>query len=182
MKKSYVYFVAPLAALAVFAGVYWKYASEYDAKIETAEKARREKIVEKQRQENESKRAAVEAAIKSQDERKKAKALKEAKEQEEKDARDRSIQARNKAREDARKFADRVRVLEKDVDENKKEIAKIDQDNKELQNEQAFVREYVKKAQSNTQALSGVLERIAAADKAAEDAARLAAQEAAKKK
>jgi hypothetical protein len=49
--------------------------------------------------------------------------------------------------------------------------------------EQKFLKEYVKKAQANTQSLATVLERIDAADKAAEAAARAAeaAAKAAKK-
>ena len=33
MKKNYVYFIAPLAGLVVFTGVYWQYASGYDARM-----------------------------------------------------------------------------------------------------------------------------------------------------
>ena len=45
--------------------------------------------------------------------------------------------------------------------------------------EEKFLNEYVKKAKANANGLKGVLERIQAADKAAEDAAKAAAAAAA---
>ena len=42
MKKSYLYFVAPLVALAVFAGFYARYAAGYDEKLAAAEKRRQD--------------------------------------------------------------------------------------------------------------------------------------------
>ena len=33
MKKNYVYIVAPIVALAVFTGVYFKYSSSYDDRM-----------------------------------------------------------------------------------------------------------------------------------------------------
>lgn len=184
MKKSYVYFIAPLVGLGLFAGVYWKYASTYDARLEAAATAQRKIKEGKIHDENMLKKKAVEDAIAAQDRRKQEKALKEAKDQEDRDRRDHSVQARNKAKEDSRKFSDQVKRLDRDVEENKKEMAKIEEDKKHSVDEQAFLREYVKKAEANQKSLGIVLEKIAAADKAAEEAARaaaLAAANAAKK-
>ena len=47
MKKSYLYFVAPLVALAVFAGFYARYAAGYDEKLAAAEKRRQDAKAEK---------------------------------------------------------------------------------------------------------------------------------------
>ena len=179
MKKSSVYFIAPLVGVAIFAAVYARYASGYEEKVAQAEKARQDQKVEKNRQDNLAKRSAVDAALKAQEERKKAKAVKEAREAKEKEDRDLSVQARTKAREDTRKFQDQVRRLQKEVEENKKEIAKVEEDKKVSGGEQVFLREYVKKAEANTQGLQQVLERIEAADKAIE-AANRAAEAAAK--
>ena len=175
MKKSHVYFVAPLAGLVVFAGIYWKYSSTYEAKLEASAAAQRKVRDDKIMMENLSKKKAIEDAIAAQNVRKKQKADKEAKAQEDSDNRDRAVQARNKAREDARKFADQAKRLEKEVDENKKQIAKLEADKKHSVEEQAFLRQYVPKAEANQKALAAVLEKIAAADKAAEEAARAAA-------
>ncbi|MDO8545068.1 MAG: hypothetical protein Q7S40_31895 [Opitutaceae bacterium] len=175
MKKNYVYVIAPVAGLVLFAAVYWKYASGYEEKLVAADKARIEQKNEKIRQENLAKAGAVRAALEAQDKRKKEKRAREERDAKEKEQRELAQQARVKAREDARKFQDQVKRLSKEVEENKKELAKIEEDKKRSVDEQKFQREFVKKAEANTQSLSGVLERIAAADKAAEDAARAAA-------
>ena len=62
MKKSYVYFLAPLVGVAVFSAVYWQYASGYEEKLAAAEKARQEAKAEKIRQENVAKKAAVDGS------------------------------------------------------------------------------------------------------------------------
>lgn len=179
MKKNYVYFIAPLAGLMVFAGVYWNYSSEYKARLERSEKARIEAKNEKIRQENLAKAEAVKSALEAQEKRKKEKKEREEREAKEKELRELALQAKTKAREDARKFQEQVNRLQKDVNATKKEIELIEADKKRSVDEQAFLREYVKKAENNTQTLSMVLERIAAADKAAEDAAKAAAAAAA---
>lgn len=179
MKKNYIYFIAPLAGLVIFAGFYWKHSEEYSARLANAEKARIEQRNEKIRQENLAKAEAVKAALEAQERRKKEKAEREEREAKEKADRELAMQARTKAREDARKFQEQVNRLKKDVDALKKDLAEIEADKKRSLDEQAFLKEYVKKAESNTQSLAMVLERIAAADKAAEDAAKAAAAAAA---
>ncbi len=179
MKKNYVYFIAPVAGLAIFAGIYWNYAADYQVRQENQEKARIEAKNEKIRQENIAKSEAVKAAIEAQDKRKKEKKAREERDAKEKEQRELAMQARTKAKEDVRKYQEQVRRLQKEVEENKKELAKIEEDKKRSVDEQGFLREFVKKAEGNTQNLSGVLERIAAADKAAEDAAKAAAAAAA---
>ena len=174
MKKSYLYFIAPILGVIIFAAVYWQYASTHEAKLEAAAKQRRIEREQKIAKENELKKEAVTAALKAQEERKKAKAEKEARDAKEKEDREKAIQARSKAREDSRKFADQVVRLKKEIDDNKKEIADIEADKKRSTDEMAFLREYVKKAEANTQSLRAVLDRIEAADKAAADAAKAA--------
>lgn len=182
MKKSYLYFIAPLIGLAIFGAVYWQYASTYDAKNEAAEKKLRADREEKIRKDNELKKSAVEAAVKAQEERKAAKAAKEAKEQKEKDDRDRAVQVLGKTREDSRKFADQVVRLKKEVEDNKKEIAAIQEDQKRSIEEQKFLQTYVKQAEANTESLKATLLKIEEADKAIVAAAKAAAEAAKAKK
>jgi hypothetical protein len=179
MKKSYLYFLAPLIGLAAFGVVYWKYSSGYEARMDLMNKTQQEARDAKIKIDNESKKAAVEQALVAQEARKKAKAAKEAKEQQERDDRDRAVQARAKAKEDARKLVDTVARLKKEVADNKKEIEEHEADKKRLVDEAAFLRDYVKKAESNRQSLSLVMEKIEAADRAAEAAAKAAAAAAA---
>ena len=179
MKKSYLYFLAPLIALAAFGVVYWNYSSGYDDKIADMNKKQADIRDAKIKADNESKKVAVEAALVAQENRKKAKAAKETREQQERDDRDRAVQARAKAKEDARKLVDTVARLKKEVADNKKEIQEIEADKKRLIDETAFLRDYVKKAESNRQSLALVLEKIEAADRAAEAAAKAAAAAAA---
>ena len=185
MKKSYVYFIAPLVGVALFGAVYWKYDSEFEAKEAAANKKIRDDKEAKILKENESKKKAVEDAIAAQEKRKKEKAEKDAKDQKERDDRDRAVQVRNKAKEEARKLADRVKTIAKEVEDNKKEIDRLTEEKKRSIDEQNFLKEHVKKSEANVQALYGVLEKIEAADKAAEAAAKaaeLAAKAAAAKK
>jgi hypothetical protein len=182
MKKSYVYFIAPLVGLLIFGAVYWQYASTYDARLEAAEKHRKEEREKKIRDENEQKKEAVAAAQKAQEQRKKEKAEKEAREQKEADDREKAVLARDKAREDSRKFADQVARLRKEVDLTKGEIEETRKKQQVAASEEEFLRRYVKEAQANRQNLTGVLTKVEAADKAFADAAKAAAAAAAAKK
>lgn len=179
MKKSYVYFAAPLAGLALFGVVYYQYASKFEERQEAMVKAEREKREIKIKQDNELKKKAVEDALLAQETRKKAKAEKEAREQKERDDRERAQQVLAKTKEDSRKLTDTVARLKKEVADNKKDITEIEADKKRSVDEMAFVKEYTKKAESNRQSLSLVLEKIEAADRAAEAAAKAAAAAAA---
>jgi small-conductance mechanosensitive channel len=175
MKKTYFYFLVPLVALAVFAGIYWRYSATYEARMEAVEKVNAEKKRAKAEEEAHNREKAIKDALAQQEKRHKEKAEREAKQAAESEARERAAAALRKAQDDSRKIAEQVRRLQKDVDDSKKEIAKIEEDRKALVDEQAFLRDYVKKAAANTQSLTGVLERIDAADRAAEANARAAA-------
>jgi hypothetical protein len=179
MKKTYLYFAAPLAGLALFGVVYYQYSSGYEARQAAMEKKQFDEREAKVKRDNESKKKAVEDALIAQETRKKAKADKEAREQKERDDRDRAVQARGKAKEEARKLVDVVARLKKEVADNKKDITDVEADKKRAVDEMAFVKEYVKKAETNRQSLSLVLEKIEAADRAAEAAAKAAAAAAA---
>jgi colicin import membrane protein len=180
MKKSYVYFVVPLVALIVFFfGFYWNAHKDFeareDAKIQKVKDAREAKLLK----EAKDREVAVKAAIEMQEKRKREKQERDAREARAKEERENARQAREKAARDADKFEATVKRLEKEIDVEKKEIALIQTDRKRTIDEQNFLKEYVKKAEANARSLTGVLERIEAADKAAEAAAK-AAQAAAK--
>jgi fused signal recognition particle receptor len=175
MKKSYLYFIVPLVLTAIFGVYYWHYSSGYEERLAIAEKARKDEIESKHQKEAKDREKAIADAVALSDKRKKEKADRDAKEAQEAAEREQAIQRRNKAQQDSRKFADQVKRLQKEVNENKEEITKIEQDKKDLLQEQGFLKEYVKQAEANTQALTGVLEKIEAADRARIEADRAAA-------
>lgn len=183
MKKSYLYFLLPLAGVAAFAAVYWQHASGYEEKLAQAARVQQEQRAEKVREENLAKKAAVDAALKAQEERKQAKAAKEKRDAEEKEKRELAVALRSKTRQDASNFQEKVRRLQKEVEDNKKEISRIEEERKIAAAEEAFLRDSVKQAKATTVSYQQVLERIEAADKAAAEAAKAAeaAAKAAKK-
>lgn len=179
MKKKYKYVIPPLVGLVIFAGIYLNYSADYEAKLAAAKKAQIEARNERIRQENLQKKAAVEAAIAAQEKRKKEKQEREERDAREKEQREIAMQARVKAREDARRAQDQVNRLKREIADTRKEIARVEEEKKRLMDEHAFQRDFVKQVEANTQSLSTVLQRISAADKAIDDAAKAAAAAAA---
>lgn len=174
MKK--VYFIFPTLALVVFFAFYWNFNSTYAAK--EAEKARqvREQREEKLRKEAAERERAIKDAVAASEQRKKERAEREAKEKADRDARELAIQARDKAYSDRKKLSDQVDRLKTDIETEKRAIAKIEEDRKQAATEEAFLRDYVSQAEANVKNLTGVLDKISAADAAAEAAARAAAR------
>lgn len=176
MKKTYLYFIVPLVLTAAFAVFYASYASDYDAKIEAMEAKKREERKQKLDEEARQREKAIADAVAQTEKRKKEKAEREAKEAAEKEKRDLAVQERNKLNTDSRKLADQVRRLQKDVEEAKAEIEVIQKRKKESLDEQAFLHDYVKQAEANTQSLSAALEKLEAAEKARAEAEKAAAK------
>src|SRR5581483_7959214 len=100
-KRSYMYFIAPVVALAVFIAIYLKYDAGYEARHDEMERKRVEEKQKKIEAENANKKKAVEEALAQQELRKKAKAEKEARDSAEKEARAEAVQKRDKAKMDA---------------------------------------------------------------------------------
>ena len=180
MKKSYVYFIVPLLALLIFFfGFYWNAHKNFEAreqaKVKQASDAKRAKLEEEAR----NREIAVKSAIEMQEKRRKEKKEREERESREKEERERARQARDKAGRDSEKLEQQVKRIQKEIEGEKKELTEVQAERKRTAEEEGFLKEYVKKAEANTKSLTGVLERIAAADKAAEDAARAAAAAAA---
>ncbi len=179
MKKNYVYFIAPLAGLAVFVGIYWQYAASYDNRM--AEMHRKEVEVAQARLNEDAKNReiAAKAAYAAQEKRKADKKIKDAKDAADKDAREQATQTMRKAQNDAGKLTTRVKALNKDIDAEKKEIAKLEEEKKNLIAEQAFQLRYVKEAEAHVTGLLATLDQVAVADKKWEDAVKEAARVAA---
>ena len=86
-----------------------------------------------------------------------------------------------RANSDKNKLTDQARRLKKDLEEVQDEIKKIELERKTLQDEQVFLKAYVKQAESNVKYYYDLLDKIALAEKARADAAAKAAEEAKKK-
>jgi hypothetical protein len=177
MKKSYVYFVAPLALLIIFFfGFYWNAHKDYDKR--EADKVKAEVDAKRAKLEKEAKdrEQAVAAALAMQDKRRADKKAKDERETREKEEREKARQSRDKAGRDADKLEQQVRRLAKEIEGEKKEFGEVQTERKRTADELEFVKQYVKKAEANSKGMTSVLERIEAADKMAADMARAAAE------
>jgi len=180
MKKSYVYFIVPFVSLLVFFfGFYWNAHKEFEQRAQDKVRIGREAKEAKVRKEMQDREVAVKSAIELQEKRKTEKKARDEKDARDKEARENARQAREKAARDADKFEATAKRLQKEIEVEKKEVIEVAGLRKRTVDEQVFLKEYVQKAEANTRNLSGVLERIDAADKAAEAAARAAAAAAA---
>jgi hypothetical protein len=183
MKKNrYIYFVSPLLGLIVFFGFYWNANKDYQDREEGKLRVVREEKVKRLKEEARNREKAVVEALAQQEKNKAAKKAREEKDAQEAEIRAQAVQARTKARADADKAEANVKRLLRDVEDEKKEIVKFAADKQNFVTEQAFLLEYVKKAEDNVRSLTANLERINEADKKWEEAAKAAAAEAAKKK
>lgn len=166
MKKNYIYFVAPLVGLIIFAAVYWNF-SKGLAKREADRIAHERQIKdEKLAQTARDNAKAIQEANASSERRKAERAAKEEKEKRDHDVRTAAVEAQNKAERDQKKLSDQVKRLEGEVQVEKDAIAKLEADKKKSIDEQAFLKLYVKQAEENAKTLSQVLDKIAAADAA----------------
>jgi hypothetical protein len=182
MKKNYVYFIAPLVGLAVFVGIYWQYASSYEARMTEMHRKEAEAVQTKLNEDAKNREIAAKAAFAAQEKRKADKKLKDAKETADKDARDLATANMRKAQNDAGKLTTRVKSLAKEIDVEKKEVAKLEEEKKSLLAEQAFQRQYVKEAEAHVTELLATLDQVAVAEKKWDDAVKEAAKAAATKK
>ena len=181
MKKNYVYIIAPVVATALFTGFYWKYSATYDERIAEMHRKEVETAQAKLNEDAKNREIAAKAAYASQERRKAEKKAKDEKDAREKDMREQAQGNMRKAQRDTQKLNDRVKGLTKEIDAEKKEIAKVEEERKVLGAEQAFQRQFVKAAEANVQSLTAVLDKVAETDKKWEEAAKEAAKAAAKK-
>ena len=179
MKKKYLYVSAPLLATLVFFGFYLSARKDYDAKEDAVVQLARDAKAKKLQEEAKNREKAVIQALEQQDKRRAEKKAREERESKEAEARAEAIQARQKAGRDAEKLEAQTKRLQRDIEDEKKEIAKFEADKKHFLEEKAFLEQYVKAAESNVKSLTAVLDKIVDADKKWEDAQKEAARAAA---
>jgi hypothetical protein len=148
MKKVYVIF--PALALLLFIGYWWNYNKEYEAAKVAQAEADRQALVEKREKEARDRQRAIELALEKQAEQRKEREEREAKRQKEREERQAAKEARDK----------------EDVKKETEAVAKLDERKQFLIGEEAFLRQYVAKAESNQSALTQVIQKIAAAEAA----------------
>lgn len=180
MKKSKIYFIAPLIAIAIFYAYYWNFSSDYDAKQAVIAAQVKAAKNEKLKQEAQLREKAIEDALESQKARKAERIARDAKERQQKDDMENATLTRDKAYQEAEKLQRQVEKLTLEVKTAKDEIAKIEADEKKAVEEEGFLKTYVTKADENKDRLMAVLTKIEAADAAATKAAQMAAAAAAK--
>jgi hypothetical protein len=169
MNKAYV--IWPLAGLLVFGAFYWNFSKEYTLKQQKAEQAIQDAKRDKTRKELEQRKKAIEDAIVAQQKRMADRAAKEKKEEEEKAIRAALMDRRTKAYDDVnRRLRPQLERLKGDADEIKQELAKLDLEKKTYGDEEAFLRVFVRQAESNVKTYYNLLDQLAAAEKARADA------------
>lgn len=175
MKKSKIYFIAPIIVLAAFYAYYWNFSSQYEAKQAAALQVEKDRKLEKLKAEAESREHAIQDAIDAQKQRKAERIAREEKERKQKDDKENATLEREKADQEAQKLQRQVDKLDKDVAAEKEEITKIQDEQKGYVEEVAFLKDYTAEAIANQSRLADVLTKIKAADLAAEKAAAAAA-------
>ncbi len=170
MNKAYI--IWPLVGLLVFGAFYWNFNKGFVERQRIEEAKVKEQRKQRMLAEAEARKKAIEAAIIAQQKRLADRAIKEKKEEEEKAQRAALIDRRNRAFDDVNKrLRPQLERLRNDAGDIKDQIAKLELEQKESQSEEAFLRDYVRKAEANVQSYGALLDQIAAADKARADAA-----------
>lgn len=173
MKKAY--FLVPLIGVIVFAFFYWTALKDITAN-DLAQKRHAEEAKQKKAQdEMVAHEKAYKDAVAQAERRKKEKADREAKDQADREAREALLAERQKAFNDQEKLTRQIERQNKDIAVEKEEINKVEEQKKAFLSEQEFLKAYVKQAQDNQKGLEDVLNKIAAAEKAVQDAAKAAA-------
>ena len=176
-----IYLIAPLIGVLIFGGFYHQFSKGHETKLVQIKVAADNAKKEKARKLEEDRKIAVAAALKSSQLRAEETAKKKQIEEDKRAAREVAEDKRLRANSDKNRLTDTSRRLKKDLEEVQDEIKKLELEKKTLQDEQAFLREYVKQAESNVSYYRGLLDKIALAEKARADAAAAAAAAAAKK-
>lgn len=172
MKKVYV--LVPVIGVLIFAIFYWSAHKDIAARETAAKAAEVAKRQKKLQEEVEARKKAYEDAVVQADRRKKEKAEREAKDQADREAREALIAEREKAFREQERLTRNIERLNKDVSFEKEEVAKIEEQKKSFVSEQEFLKSYVRQAETNQKSLEDVLNKIAAAEKAAQEAAKAA--------
>jgi len=175
MNKAYI--IWPLIGLLVFGAFYWNFDQgwkirEHDKAVQ-AEKDKQDRI----RADLERRKKAIEDAAKAQEERKRLRLEKEKKDQEEADARSALLERRQHAYDEVnRHLLPQLDRQKADADSVKGEIAQLDLQKKQFEDEAANIRTYTRQAEANVKTYYDLLEKLKAAEDAREKAEAAAAK------
>ena len=173
MNKVYIIF--PLLGLAVFTGFYLNFSKGYkahqaeiEAKADIEKKAKAAAQVKAREQ-------AIQDAVEASKRRAIERVAKEKADEDKKTARQEAEDRRQRTYDDRNKLRDQVSRLKKDLDEVKAVVTKTADEKKHAQDEDVFLKTYVKQAEANVKYYYDLLDKIDAAEKAKADAAAAAA-------
>jgi hypothetical protein len=173
MNKVYIIF--PLIGLLIFGSFYYSFDKSYSAKLAaikaSIEDAKKAKLHQQEIDRQNAYKAATEASALRKKEKEERDRIDEAK----KTARQEAEDLRQRTYDDRNKFRDQVSRLKKELEDVKSTFAKINDDKKHYADEDAFLKTYVKQAESNAKYYYDLLDKVAAAEKASADAAAAAA-------
>ena len=180
MKKVYIIF--PLIGLVIFGSFYVSFRKTHDAvraqaKARAAE-VRKAKFTLDLAQREKAIQDAIAASKKRELDLKERERLEEAM----KNARLAAEDRRERTYADRNKFRDQVSRLKKELNDVKDTFKKTEEEKKHSINEQAFLKTYVKQAETNVKYYYDLLDKITVAEKARVEAAAAAAAAAAKKR
>jgi hypothetical protein len=180
MKKKYIYMLVPLCGLLLFIPFYLSFASRYDAMKAAEKEKQREIIQQKANDEAQARRDAILENNRQAEERKKERLAHEAKVKSEQDALDTAAAEDRKAFNDKEKNDTHVTQLQNEIKAEQTALDDLENQKRQSLKEQEFLKAYVQQAETNRQNILGLLDKLDAAVKArADDAAKKAAAAAA---
>lgn len=170
-----VYILVPLIGLLIFGGFFFNFSKNYQANIEARQAAAAADLKGKQQAEIKGREEAYKAAIVAQEKRKQERLEKERKEEADKQLQLDLLDKRTRTFDEMKRNRERVEVLKKDLAVVQEDIKKLESERKRNVDEQAFLKTYVKQAEANARYYYDLLDKIAAAELAAIEAAKAAA-------
>jgi len=170
-----LYFIVPLVGSILFAAYFTSFNKQHKAREEAKKAVAMAELKEKQLRDEENRRLAYDAAIKAQEQRRLEKEERDRLEEEKKKLRQDLEDKRERSFNERKKFREQVERLRKEVSSVEEEIKKIETEKKSHADESAFLKNYVRQAQSNVKYYYDLLDKIDAAEKARAEAERAAA-------
>ena len=170
-----LYFILPVVGCILFAVYYSSFNKQHKMREEAKKAVAMAELKQKQLQDEENRRLAYDAAIKAQEQRRLEKEERDRLEEEKKKLRQDLEDKRERSFNERKKFREQVERLRKEVTSVEEEIKKIEAEKKSHVDERAFLKDYVRQAQSNVKYYYDLLDKIDAAEKARAEAERAAA-------
>lgn len=157
-----VYFIAPLLALAVFIAVHASHRGDKIQRDQARAAATAAALQSKREAEQAARQAAMAEAIRSAETRRVEKAAREAREKADLAARQLALEARDQAFRTQEKSARQIERLKKDIETAQAALTKLAAERQTAETENAFLVDFVTKAQTNVQALQALLGKLSA--------------------